>query len=120
MAEAAIKTREAAALLEKHDGPWAQPLHDIARDLEAWIADGTERERASFREAHATCCRKSNHYDRYWTPPPGRVTAIWLADTEAKMREALEDEFCDDAAAVMLTLIAEIQRLRVGGSIANA
>lgn len=38
VANAAIHIRKAAALLEKHKGPWAQPLHDIARDLEAWIA----------------------------------------------------------------------------------
>jgi hypothetical protein len=54
---------------------------------------------------------ESNHYDRYWTPTPEPLTREWLHETKAKMREALEDVFCDDAAAVMLTLIAEIERL---------
>lgn len=55
---------------------------------------------------------ESNHYDRYWTPPDESVSDEWLDATEAKMRDALEDVFCDDAAAVMLTLIAEIRRQR--------
>lgn len=54
---------------------------------------------------------ESNHYDRYWSPAPEPLTVAWLDETEAKMREALEDVFCDDAATVMLTLIAEIRRL---------
>jgi len=33
-------------------------------------------------------------------------------NTEAKMREALTDAFCDDAAVIMLTLVAEVRRLR--------
>lgn len=57
---------------------------------------------------------ESNHYDRYWEPAPEPLTDEYLDATEAKMREALEDVFCDDAAAVMLTLIAEIRRLRRG------
>lgn len=61
---------------------------------------------------------EGNHYDRYWTPSPEPLTEEWLTDTEAKMREALTDAFCDDAAAVMLTLIAEIRRL--GGVTARA
>lgn len=44
---------------------------------------------------------EGNHYDRYWTPAPEPLTEEWLSDTEAKMRDA-----------VMLTLIAEIRRLR--------
>jgi hypothetical protein len=55
---------------------------------------------------------EGNHYDRYWTPPPEPVTDEWLNDTETKMREALTDAFCDDAAAIMLTLIGEVRRLR--------
>lgn len=55
---------------------------------------------------------EGNHYDRYWTPPPEPVTDEWLADTEAKMRDALTDAFCDDAAAIMLTLVGEIRRSR--------
>lgn len=58
---------------------------------------------------------ESNHYDRYWTPPDEAVSDEWLADTEAKMSDALTDAFCDDAAAVMLTLIAEIRRVRTRG-----
>lgn len=72
--------------------------------------------RADYDSVFASLSRvvanESNHYDRYWTPAPGPVTDEWLDDTEAKMREALTDVFCDDAAAVMLTLIAEIRRLR--------
>lgn len=52
---------------------------------------------------------EGNHYDRYWTPPPEPLTDEWLDETEAKMRDALTDAFCDDAAAIMLTLIAEIR-----------
>ncbi len=55
---------------------------------------------------------ESNHYDRYWTPAAEPLTDEWLDVTEAKMGEALTDVFCDDAAAVMLTLITEIRRLR--------
>lgn len=65
-------------------------------------------------EAHRrVVANESNHYDRYWTPPVDAITEEWLDDTEEKMRDALTDVFCDDAAAVMLTLIGEIRRLRV-------
>lgn len=56
----------------------------------------------------------SNHYDWYWTKPPEPITDEWLAETKAKMEEALTDAFCDDAAFIMLRLIAEIYRLREG------
>lgn len=55
---------------------------------------------------------ESNHYDRYWNPPDETISDEWLDETEAKMREALTDAFCDDAASIMLTLIAEIRRFR--------
>lgn len=59
---------------------------------------------------------ESNHYDRYWQPLEGPITDEWLNDTEEKMRQALEDVFCDDAAAIELQLIAEIRRLRGSGN----
>lgn len=72
-----------------------------------------ERERDQANDAlRRVVANESNHYDRYWTPAPSPLTDGWLDATEAKMREALTDAFCDDAAAVMLALIAEIRRLR--------
>lgn len=54
---------------------------------------------------------EANHYDAWFFPPPDPLTDGWLDETEAKMREALNDVFCDDAAKIMLTLIAEIRAI---------
>lgn len=54
-----------------------------------------------------------NHYD--WFFPNGAPDGLpesWLADIEAKMVEGLSDPFVDDAARIMLVLIAEVRRLR--------
>ena len=54
-----------------------------------------------------------NHYDWFFPKDaPAGLPEPWLADTEAKMLEAVDDPFVDDAARVMLALIAEVRRLR--------
>lgn len=91
-----------------HHPPCAAEIRFLTRERDQAI-----RERDQAVEAHRrVVANQSNHYDRYWSPPDESVSGEWLDATEAKMREALGDAFCDDAAAVMLTLIAEIRRLR--------
>ncbi len=87
----------------------------VAERDEARVRAGHfRRQRDEAIEAHRRVVEnESNHYNRYWTPPDEAVSDEWLNMTETKMREALTDAFCDDVAAIMLTLIAEIRRLRV-------
>jgi hypothetical protein len=51
-----------------------------------------------------------NHYDWFMPNPP--TDADFLADTKAKMTEALTDPFVHDMAQVVLRLLAEIEALR--------
>ncbi len=97
---------------------WSRcPIHGESTGLLA----SAYLELVACREAHdRVVADESNHYDRYWTPAPNPLTVEWLDTTEEKMREALTDVFCDDAAVVMLTLIAEIRRLTQGPPLASS
>jgi len=54
-----------------------------------------------------------NHYAWFFPPDwPKELPESFLADTEAKMLEAIDDPFVDDAARIMLVFIAELRRLR--------
>lgn len=75
---------------------------------ETWVAENARDE--ALEGWRRVVANEPNHYDRFWQPAPEPLTEEWLGATETKMREALGDVFCDDAAKVMLTLIAEIRR----------
>lgn len=56
-----------------------------------------------------------NHYDSEFPldMPPTVLTVEWLDETEAKLREGLNDRFVDDACAVMLAMVGHCRRLLV-------